>query len=364
MRLAITSLGMITSIGRCAPSTCASQRAGIVRPQQLEYFQLVDEETQTLTPLIGHPIHGYTDGFAGIGLWLRLAAGCIKDLVSYGRLPAPGDTAFWQRTGLVAVTPNLDPHRLDFLDELEADFLKEAYLKRLVTLLELPLIPQYLHAVSTGHAGTTAAIKMADETMTQSGLERVIVLACDSYLDRSSLGWLGEHDRLKCDTNPIGLAPGEAGACLLIESESSCKRRSARAEAVLRSASVGQEPNHLFSGEINHGSALASSITQALSESAWPLPFSGDILTDLNGEAWRANELGNALVRLRDEIDSDKSNIVTPATSFGDVGAASGAISVCLAVRSFVRRYSASNNALVLSSSESGQVGAICLSGS
>jgi 3-oxoacyl-[acyl-carrier-protein] synthase-1 len=363
MRLAITSLGMITSIGRCAPSTCASQRAGIVRPQPIEYYQLVDEDTQAPTPLIGHPIRGYTEGFAGVGLWIRLAVGCIKDLISYGGLPPAGDAAFWQGTGLVAVTPVLDPKRLDVLDGVEADFLVEAYLKRLLNFLELPLRPQHLHAISMGHAGTAAALKRADEIMAPGELDRVMILACDSYLDRSSLGWLGDHDRLKSDSNPVGLAPGEAGICLLIESESSCRRRNARIEAVILGAAVGLETNHLFSGEINQGVALTSAIAQALSESSLPSPFSGDILSDLNGEVWRANELGNALVRLRGALDADRSNLVAPATSFGDVGAASGAVAVGLAVRSFVRRYSASNHALILSSSESGQVGSVCLTG-
>ena len=48
-----------------------------------------------------------------------------------------------------------------------------------------------------------------------------------------------------------------------------------------------------------------------------------------------------------------------PATGFGDVGLASGAVNLCVAARSFERSYAPADEIFVLSSSEEGERAAI-----
>jgi 3-oxoacyl-[acyl-carrier-protein] synthase-1 len=151
--------------------------------------------------------------------------------------------------------------------------------------------------------------------------------------------------------------PGEAAACVLLESEPVARRRSARVEALLVAAASGQEPNHFFSGEVSMGVALGDAIAQVIPQGA---PFTGDLFADLNGEPWRAYELGCARVRLSQFL-SESVRMVLPAASLGETGAASGLVALCAAVRSFVRGYGHAGQALISSSSEHGHVGALHL---
>ncbi len=105
---------------------------------------------------------------------------------------------------------------------------------------------------------------------------------------------------------------------------------------------------------------LATVLQEALETASPDKPFQGDIVCDLNGENWRARELGSAWVRARGRLGEDV-RLVAPAESLGETGAASGAVGVCVAVRSLLRRYSRSSQVVLLSSAESGHVGAMVL---
>src|SRR5690349_1736490 len=111
MDLAVTGLGMVSSIGHGVVQACAALRAGIIRARPLPYFEVLDEETQELVPVTAHPVHGFTDGFGPVGRWLRLAKGCVDDLMAQEATPAAADESYWGRTGLIWVGPVLDHAR-------------------------------------------------------------------------------------------------------------------------------------------------------------------------------------------------------------------------------------------------------------
>ena len=190
-------------------------------------------------------------------------------------------------------------------------------------------------------------------------VDRVIVVAVDSYLDPMTLEWLSETERLNADENGKGLIPGEAGACFMLESVSSSERRHARIEARVPEA-LGFEQDHLCSEKRNQGIALGSVISEALRGASKFERFDGVVISDFNGETWRALELGGARVRALAELGSDP-HFLFPSISVGEVGAASGACAVCFAARFLQRPRSRYSSALILSSSESGEVGAVCL---
>jgi 3-oxoacyl-[acyl-carrier-protein] synthase-1 len=77
-------------------------------------------------------------------------------------------------------------------------------------------------------------------------------------------------------------------------------------------------------------------------------------VVDQNGEVFRANDWGFGLVRLQGAsgIDTAQTEVWYPAGSFGDVGAASGAVATCIALRAFERRYAPSPHALVIASGD------------
>lgn len=363
MEVRITSLGMVSSVGQDVVTACAAIRAGIVRARPLPYFQVLDETSQEVGPITGHPVRALTEGFTIIGRWLRLARGCIADLLRQGSLPDASHTSFWGSTGVLAVTPYHDDDRLggEASDEPSStEPVRSAYLQPLLEALRLPIDERHAEVLPIGPAGAIHAIHQAARWMEARGLERLLVIAVDSYCDPLTLDWLAGYGRLKTPENPCGLMPGEAGACFLLESAASARRRHPPMRFAISSAAVQVEKNHFFSRKPNLGVALAESLRETVAGAALKGPFEGSLVSDLNGENWRSKEWGHALLRLRPYL-GEGLHLMLPATSVGDTGAASGAVNVCVATRALVRGYARAEHILVVSSSERGQVGAVCL---
>lgn len=249
----------------------------------------------------------------------------------------------------------IDPDRYQLLEPMPPEELRRDYGERLLRNLELPLLSSHLQVLDQGSGGISAAIKEAADRIANRSVDRVIVVAVDSLLDVFTLEWLSEHRRLKTHDQPAGIVPGEAGACFLLESSSVAQRRAATIQAVVKGVAVTREPHTYFDGQPSAGTAVVEAVESVLNGA---LPFVGDIITDHNGETWRAQEWGNARVRLHGHLGVGSRHIL-PADSLGDTGTAFGAIGVCMAVRSFVRGYATQRQALVISMSEYGPRGAV-----
>jgi 3-oxoacyl-[acyl-carrier-protein] synthase-1 len=78
------------------------------------------------------------------------------------------------------------------------------------------------------------------------------------------------------------------------------------------------------------------------------------MICDQNGEPYRADEFGFALVRLSERF-SGGSDFLAPADCWGDVGAASGPLFVALAAAAAERGYARGPYYLAWASSESGE---------
>ncbi|WP_164014629.1 hypothetical protein [Pyxidicoccus trucidator] len=355
----ITAVGAVTSVGRSVAAACAAIRAGITRPRRVSHFQVLEPETQDTLPLTAHPVHGYTDGFAGMGRWLRLARGCLREVLETPGLPRPSDGRFWGSTALLAVTPSRNDGGFEVEGEDGLDGIRESCLRPLRDALGLALPDANVWVMDQGHAGTAAAVQRASGELWRAGFERVLILAVDSLLDPEALQMLGEEGRLKVGDNPVGLMPGEAAACFLLEQEGSARRRGAAPLALVTGVATAQERNHLYSGESTQGEGLATCLREVLARGSRPARFEGDVYSDLNGEQWRSREWGTALIRLGEHLDAP--NVHLPCVSVGDVGAASGALGVCLSVHAFARGQSRTGQALVVSSSPWGTVGCLRL---
>lgn len=334
-------------------------RAGLSRPRYLDYFQITDPEEQETSALLGHPIRAYTEGFFLMARWLRLAEGCLRDLFQAAELTNIHDPEFWRQTGLIAVLPPSPSDRFGD-EEAKPHALESAFLPSLHAVAKLKLPTSSLSAITLGHAGTALAIRQADREIDTGKFQRVIVVAVDSYLDPVTLAWLNANNRLKSDMNPAGLSPGEAAAACLLESDRSHRIRSVKPVAFVTGATSGREAHHLGQEDVNFGMGLSKVWGDALLQGTAPSPFNGDVVSDLNGEPWRSYEFGCAQVRISGALGPD-ANFVFPAVSIGETGAASGMVGVCMAVQSFQRKYASSTHTLVISSSEFGHVGSMCL---
>ncbi len=280
MTAVITGMGAVTSVGRGALAACAAIRARISRPRKLGYFRVVDEETQEEVGLVGHPLKGYTEGFNLVGRWLRLARGCLEDLLEAPGAPRAEDSRFWARTGLVGVFPV--PEDLLPVGEGEVGQLVDLTLRPLLDEFELAVPERLTEGVAVGHSGVAVALEQGLRLLAEGRLERLLVVAVDSYLTPLPLGRLSRERRLKTEAQPVGLMPGEAGVCFLLEREAEARRRKAEPFARITAATTGQEEQPEPGHRHFSGIALGECVRKALLRSSARLPFDGDIHIDLN----------------------------------------------------------------------------------
>jgi 3-oxoacyl-[acyl-carrier-protein] synthase I len=347
----VTALGMMTSVGWDAPSACAAIRAGVIRPKPLDDWSLDSIATTSEVFPTGHPVAGYTDGFVMLGRWSRLFDGALQSLWTTSQTPGPADADFWQKTALVVILPRLNDVR--FGTEEEDDVGLAAFVDHAARTFRRRVGVQSCAVLASGKVGLVPALRFAHEQLRERRADRVLVAAVDSYLDPMTLDWLAASRRLKSDEQPAGLSPGEAGACLLMEAEAAARERSASAILHICGMAEGVDPS-IYDDDPNLGLGLASAAQQSLDEARMTHAFSGDLISDQNGETWRATAYGIARSRLTSRL-SDGVREIFPAQSIGDVGAASTAVALCVAGRSFVRGYAMTEQTLVLNSTERGQ---------
>ncbi|RYZ43793.1 MAG: hypothetical protein EOO71_02215 [Myxococcaceae bacterium] len=365
MRAVISSLGLVTAVGYDVISSAAALRAGIVRVRPIAGPAAYDDGEEA--PLMGSPVWPLTEGFIQTAAWIRLAQLAVEDVIRFGQLPPPAD-AFWGETGLVWALPELGEQRFGWPGPETAMALQRScgdLLRRLTGLRRGPVADEFILG---GHAATALGLQRASRLLSEHRCARVLLIAVDSWLDAISLQWLSDDNRLHSAELPTGLRPGEAAACLLVEDATLAQRRNATVAARLAGVEVARPSTALDPDDAPRwrmGAAprmavqLDATVRAAFGRLKPGATFSGDLVIDLNGESWRAHAWGHARVRLADALDSIRE--VVPATSLGDVGAASGALGVCLAARSWARGYALTDHALVCSTSDSGVVGTIAL---
>jgi hypothetical protein len=127
-------------------------------------------------------------------------------------------------------------------------------------------------------------------------------------------------------------------------------------ESVQLERSASDKPG---AGEL--GRALATAVDRALRASSRPLPFDGDIFCDLNGTEACAFDFGLMLSALGHERIAADVQWHSPCAFLGDAGAATGVVSLCMAVRSLVRGYARGFRVLTTNRDQGGVVGAALL---
>jgi len=374
---------MTSPVGEGVATSAAAHRAGLARPRQLREhavtapFEGIVDESQLEAFVVGHRAFPLSEGFVGAGLWIRLAAAALRDLVAEGVLPPPTEH-FWQRTALHVVVP--DASRFSCPPDDVAELIEKLFVLPLADLASLAAHTER-QRISLAHAGAAGAAMAARDLIESGAFERVVVLSADSYVDPAVMATIIEEGRLKGPDVQTGLQPGEAAAAILLERPEVAAQRGAEVGAKVlaaRHASPASPPPEPTEEDdsgptagdraayfMRAGVLIAKVISETLAD-AGIARFAGDIVLDLNGEEWRAAAWGTAQTRprpahtrLQQVIDFDASKLILPCASFGEIGAASGVAGVCLAARSFARDYATGDATLVVSLSENGEVGVI-----
>ncbi|MCP3168174.1 TIGR02270 family protein [Myxococcus qinghaiensis] len=350
--LVLTGMGMVSAIGHGAVESCASLRARIVRPRPLP-FQVLQLDEPGTAVATGHPLRGLVDGFPGLARLIKLGALALEDVLRPAELSG-GTTASFQQTALLLCLSSTRRDDFDFQDE----FIAEQLPSRLLRHAGLALPVQNVSVIQAGHASGLLALQQASQFLQERRFQRVLVLGIDSLVEEDTLQWLASRRRLKTPEHPMGLMPGEAAAAMLLETSTEARRREASVLGTLAAMGTGRAP-----GEARQGAESGRVLAQTI-RLAWPAgaPPVGDIYGDVNGEHSRALEWGFAQSMLRETHSLEQAYLHVPAECLGDTGAASGLISVCAALQGFVRGYAHGDQALVWSSSDSGEFAAARLS--
>ena len=259
-----------------------------------------------MTPVIGHAVRGLTDGFLLYGRWFLLAQSAVADLLSSHRSRIEASPDFWKRAVLVIATRTPDEDL--FLDEPDSviDSLREMIGVALIEELRLPIQPDQIEVVALGSIAGAEALRRAAARL-GAGRDRALIVAVDALLDPIVLDAFASSGRLKESGNATGLMPGEAAVALLVEAETSDSQKPL---AVVRDVTV-RGPLREEDGDPVHFGTVAESFGDALDRAEIPV-FEGDVYLDLNGEAWRSHQWGNALVAMQHRFAGE---VQTPASS-------------------------------------------------
>jgi 3-oxoacyl-[acyl-carrier-protein] synthase-1 len=341
-QIAVTGLGAIAPVGSHVDQTCASIRAGINRFQAHPYYTPRLPEPPLSEPQLAmvSPVSPFDPGALLPERLMQLALAPMNDLIKGGKLRRDD----FKSAAVLVSLPAVD--RTRHLSGYEKAFIGE-YFKRLA--IEPGPIQQLFQE---GHTGVFSAVEEASRLLRSGACRFCIVLGVDSYLDKESLDRLDEAYRLKSERNVDGFIPGESAALVLLETLEHATARKASVLAKIAGLGRGVEKENLASEKASSGRGLADALAQLNGEekgrsAAW-------VICDLNGESGRSREWGMVLCRSAASFGQLK-KLSHPADCAGDVGAASGALFIAIACRAFARGYAPASEALLWTSSDSGQ---------
>jgi 3-oxoacyl-(acyl-carrier-protein) synthase len=364
----ITGLGMVASLGYDVATICAAARAGIVRSEELDYFRFRSGEDGAVEHAVGHPIPELTRGFEGFARLLRIAQAGLADLL-HQEAQAPWGLA---RTAFYLSLPDsgrvftgLDLIQNEKSRQARAKKVQDAKQQLPAEAIELRLLqtaarltgwagePAMHFSTTTGHTGVTEALNRAIEDLCTRQVEAAVVGGVDTLLEEDTLEWLQITGRLKTSSIPSGLQPGEAGGFLLLETVQSARARGARILGIVEDVRFGEEAKTLLSGDLPAGSGLTEILGGVMARAGWNDGQPVWLITDQNGEFYRAMEWGNVIIRLTAQSECFAQPVLWyPAGSFGDTGAASGVVSICMAIAAFDRQYAPAQTVAVVSSAD------------
>jgi 3-oxoacyl-[acyl-carrier-protein] synthase-1 len=219
-----------------------------------------------------------------------------------------------------------------------------------------------IHPVGQGHAGALLALELAVKQVMERRSALCIVGGADTYVDPDAVDWLERDRRLSREEVRGGITPGEAAALLVVCSRELRLKLGLPSLGRIRGVATGREARSADSEAGLLGEGLTDVIERATRTLRLPDEAVDDIYCDLNGERHRSDEWGFAVLRAPMIFRAAAGpRYQTAVPAWGDVGAASAALSCLLAVQAWQRGYARGPRALIWGSSDSGLRGAAVL---
>jgi hypothetical protein len=354
----IRAAGLASPLGG-ASAAAAAFRAGVSRFEPIPDVSVMFRGDEEPSPVRGSALAAATFGFSGVG---RLVALLAEALVDLGTTELDARAAAGLRACVALPDPDVRGIALERDHEADNPADPDERLRRLgerVTSLAAKAVGFPFPrgpAVSFhggGHTAFAQATAAAQAALARGEATATLVCAVDSLVDPLALQLLAAAGRVKNDATPTGFVPGEAAVALLLTPD----RDGAR--VAIAEVAAGIEPNPLDGDRPADGRALLACAQRALGGAAGAVQV---VVSDHDGETHRARELGTLLALVRGPLRRlAEVPAWLPATSFGNTGAASGALAACLAVRAHARGRLPGGAALILSSDDAGPRAAVAL---
>lgn len=315
--------------------SAASVRAGIVRFEEHPY--LIDKMG---APMVTSMASYLPDTCEGLNRYVALATPAMEEALAPLRAQPSISSRFPLLLGLPPRRPGLPQ---GFAEQLGKRLARAEFFTR-------------VEQIETGHAAGLTALHQAIQLLSAEVCEFCLVGGVESYLVPETLEWLDSCSQLKSEANRWGFIPGEGAGFCLLASSAALSRYRLEPLAFVRAVGTATEANRIKTDTVCRGEGLTRAMRGAL-EGLAPEARLQQIICDMNGERYRADEYAFAALRLGTHL-IDPSEAWAPARSWGDVGAASGPLFIVLAIASSLRRYSPGPLCLVWAGSEGGERGA------
>jgi 3-oxoacyl-[acyl-carrier-protein] synthase-1 len=336
----IVAIGARTPVGLTAESAAAAVRARISRITEHPF--LVDFR--------GERVRLARDGLLDPGLFgvtriLAIARSALEEVL--GKLgPLAPSTRTALVVGLSEPRPGWTEHDIGVVEQA----------------LALPLGARgwTSQVISRGHASALEALQRGARLIGEGRADLCLVGGVESYLHPDTLLWLDVNRQLLRSGMRAAFHPGEGAGFLALAGERMRRQLGLQSLGIMLTAQVSQESKLIKTDELNTGEGLTRAIQGATAQLCAQGERVNDVYCDLNGERYRTEEWGFALLRTQ-EAFRDGSAAQTAVSEWGDMGAASGALLSILALRAWARGYARGPTALVWASSEGGLRGAVLL---
>ena len=374
--VAIVAAGMVSALGFDWRHACAAARAGIRRASAIDGHEALSAIDGEQEPVTGHACGFVTEGFEGSARLLGLLAAGLADLLAH--LPelahCGSETGFVlvlgprQRTaGGAALLEHPAPAAAPAFAATDSDDVAPPVIDTdRAALLELAAQsagfesrPLLLRCWEDDDTSVVVALEAARRWIVEGRYAQIVVIAADSLLEPDCVAWLENTGRLKASGMPAGLEPGEACAALVLAAASA-----ARGSPLgwLVGTAFAVEEATLLEGGSSTGSGTATLLRELAVRSPWAQHEPAWIVSDHNGEPYRANDLALALARASTAATGlGQARLEYPALHFGDTGAARTLVGACTVLAAFERGYAPAPLSCLVATSDGGRRAAALL---
>ena len=337
-RLCVPATGLSSVLGGMNQA-CAAFCAGIKLPQKSITFELHDSDEEQAQPLsiMGLPKSAFA--YTGVARFSLNLAEAILD--------ASAKFNFDKKIPFVLMLP--DPNDRGLEGEWQSEELIEARVnlfgKQIMAAVgyilgaEMPELD--CHFCHADHTGIAKALNFYQYKHLNSDWNTCLIGAVDSLLNNDTLEFLLNEDKFKCEDTPTGFVPAESAGVFVISPS--------QMEGVVFDCIV--ETGELITDDEQN--LMPSSCHFKLIDIPAEESKKSLLISDINGEQFRAYEWGNLLLKLhQNNFANDFTETYYPVETFGESGTSTGFVSWLIALHCLSRKIFSSVDNIILSLSD------------